>query len=87
MVIYRIVIFILLMAITYYFTGDLTQTTTISTVFNLAGSVIYYLFERMWGKIEWGMTQSPALAEARLSQRRSTQSSARMLAMEEELRN
>ena len=53
---YRIVIIVLLIAITYYFTGNLGQTTTISIVFNAAGSAIYYGYERMWGRIEWGRT-------------------------------
>ena len=51
---YRIVIVVLLIVISYYFTGDLGQTTTISIVFNVAGSAIYYGYERMWGRIQWG---------------------------------
>jgi uncharacterized membrane protein len=51
---YRIMVVVLLIVITYYFTGDLGQTTTISIVFNVAGSAIYYVYERMWGRIEWG---------------------------------
>jgi uncharacterized membrane protein len=66
MVSYRIVIVILLMAITYYFTGDLGQTTTISVVFNVAGSIVYYVYERGWGKIEWGKRTTLAPAEARV---------------------
>jgi uncharacterized membrane protein len=51
---YRIMIVVLLIVITYYFTSNLGQTTTISIVFNVAGSVIYYAYERLWGRIEWG---------------------------------
>jgi uncharacterized membrane protein len=42
------------MAVTYYFTGNTAQTTIISVVFNVFGTVIYYFFERIWGDIKWG---------------------------------
>ncbi len=56
---YRIVIFALLAAITYYFTGNAGQTTVISIVFNVLGSVVYYGYERLWDVIQWGRPASP----------------------------
>jgi uncharacterized membrane protein len=67
MVTYRIVIVILSFAITYYFTGDAGQTTTISAVFNVAGSIVYYAYERMWGAIEWGKLSAPEPSTAHTS--------------------
>jgi uncharacterized membrane protein len=67
MISYRIVIFALLMAITYYFTGNAGQTTTISIIFNVAGSVVYYVYERLWGAIGWGKSRPrQQLAQARV---------------------
>jgi len=66
MITYRIVIVILSFAITYYFTGDAGQTTTISAVFNVAGSVVYYAYERVWGAIQWGKLDTAEPASARV---------------------
>jgi uncharacterized membrane protein len=54
---YRVVIFALLAAITYYYTGNAGETTVISIVFNVSGAVIYYFFERLWNAISWGKDQ------------------------------
>jgi uncharacterized membrane protein len=51
---YRVVIFALLTAITYYYTGDVGQTTVISIAFNVSGALVYYLFERLWNAVTWG---------------------------------
>ena len=66
MISYRIVIFALLMAITYYFTGNAGQTTTISIIFNVAGSVVYYVYERLWGAIGWGRSRPRQVAQTRV---------------------
>lgn len=57
---YRVVIFALLMAITYYYTGNAGETTVISIVFNVSGAAVYYLFERLWNAISWGKNQELA---------------------------
>lgn len=59
---YRVVIFALLAAITYYYTGDVGQTTVISIAFNLSGAVVYYLFERLWNAVTWGDDLKPGAA-------------------------
>ncbi len=51
---YRVVAIALLAAVTYYFTGNAGQSTVISLIFNVAGSVAYYGFERVWDVISWG---------------------------------
>jgi len=73
MISYRIVIVILSFAITYYFTGDASQTTTISVVFNVAGSAVYYIYERVWGAIAWGKLATPEPATARMPARMTNQ--------------
>jgi len=51
---YRVVVIALLAAVTYAFTGNAGETTLITIVFNAAGSVVYYGFERLWDSIRWG---------------------------------
>ncbi len=58
---YRVSVFALLATITYYFTGNAGQTTTISVVFNVAGSLVYYAYERLWDAINWGKPGAPRL--------------------------
>jgi uncharacterized membrane protein len=52
--VYRVIIIFLLAGITYYYTGNLGQTTNISILFNAGGTVIYYFWERLWDRISWG---------------------------------
>jgi len=63
---YRVVVIALLAAITYYFTGNAGQSTIISVVFNVAGSFVYYAYERLWGAIRWGRSRAPQPDGARL---------------------
>ncbi len=65
MIAYRIVVFALLAAVTYYFTGNAGQTTVISVVFNVAGSAVYYVYERLWDVIPWGKEVSTVLIKPR----------------------
>ena len=51
---YRVAVIALLAAVTFYFTGNAGEATAISIVFNVAGSVVYYGYERMWDSIAWG---------------------------------
>jgi len=62
---YRVVVFALLAAITYYYTGDVGQTTVISIAFNVSGAVVYYLFERLWNAVTWGNDLTPRAAGLR----------------------
>jgi uncharacterized membrane protein len=51
---YRIAVIALLAFITYFFTGNAGEATGITLVFNVGGTVIYYLYERLWDAINWG---------------------------------
>ena len=51
---YRIIAFTVLLAITWYATSDLFQTTFISVTFQTIQLVLYYVHERLWAKIDWG---------------------------------
>jgi len=51
---YRIIAFIVLLAITWYATGDLVQTTFISVTFQTIQLFLYYIHERLWERVNWG---------------------------------
>jgi uncharacterized membrane protein len=51
---YRVLVIAILAVVTYAFTGDVGETTTITVVFNVAGTVAYYVYERLWDAINWG---------------------------------
>ena len=54
MVTYRLSAVALLAAVSFYYTGNAGESTVISLVFNLVGSVVYYACERLWDAINWG---------------------------------
>ena len=51
---YRAVAFVLLSVITYAYTGNIGESTSISVVFNITAAVAYYLLERAWNETDWG---------------------------------
>lgn len=50
---YRAIASLVLAMISWYFTGNLFETSVITIVFTLLATVIYYIHERVWDKIEW----------------------------------
>jgi uncharacterized membrane protein len=50
---YRAIVVIQIFMTTYFFTGNISQSTKLTLVSNLFGIVIYYLWERLWIKINW----------------------------------
>jgi adenylylsulfate kinase len=48
---YRAILTVILAIITWFFTGDLFQTSGITIVFSIISTITYYLHERMWIKI------------------------------------
>jgi uncharacterized membrane protein len=54
MLTYRAILTALLAIISWIFTGNLGQTTIITTVFSVSATIIYYLHERIWNGINWG---------------------------------
>jgi uncharacterized membrane protein len=51
---YRVVAFIVLIAITWYATNNLVQTTFISVTFQTIQLFLYYIHERLWERVNWG---------------------------------
>ena len=50
---YRAVVTVILAIVTFVFTGNLYQTSTIAIVFGIFATASYYLHERLWSKISW----------------------------------
>jgi uncharacterized membrane protein len=50
---YRAIVTVILAVVTFVFTGNLYQTSTIAIVFGLLATLTYYLHERLWSKINW----------------------------------
>jgi uncharacterized membrane protein len=44
----------LLAGITFYYTGNAGEATTITILFNAGGTLVYYALERLWDSVEWG---------------------------------
>ena len=53
-VVYRVWAVALLAAISYYFTGNAGEATTITILFNVGGTLAYYGLERLWASLDWG---------------------------------
>ena len=53
-IVYRVVAIALLAGITYYYTGNAGEATTITILFNLVGTAAYYGLERLWESVLWG---------------------------------
>jgi len=54
---FRTVAIALLAALTFYFTGNAGEATTITILFNACGAAAYYVLERLWNSISWGIEQ------------------------------
>ena len=55
MLTYRAILTALLAVISWIFTGNLGQTTTITIVFSITATAIYYVHERVWNGVSWGL--------------------------------
>jgi uncharacterized membrane protein len=62
--VYRTVSIALLAAITYYYTGNAGEATTITILFNGGGALAYYGLERLWESIDWGRRKSIAIPQS-----------------------
>ena len=51
---FRSLIVIASTVITYAITNDIEQTTSISIIFNVTATAMYYAHERLWNRISWG---------------------------------
>lgn len=52
--VYRMTAIALLAALSFYYTGNAGEATTITILFNVGGSVVYYALERLWDSVAWG---------------------------------
>jgi uncharacterized membrane protein len=50
---YRVIVTVILAAVTFVVTGSLYQTSAISIVFALLSTIAYYIHERIWTTIKW----------------------------------
>jgi uncharacterized membrane protein len=52
---WRIIASATTMTVVYFVTGDLTLVASVGAVDILAKVFFYYLHERTWGKVKWGL--------------------------------
>jgi len=52
--IYRILSLIGVGILSWLITRDITETTLITLVFQIYLGILYYVYERVWGRINWG---------------------------------
>ncbi len=57
MITYRISAWLFTILWTYMFTGNLTNAAGFATLLHILLSVDYYIHERLWLKIKWGIIQ------------------------------
>lgn len=55
-VMYRGMVTAILFGVSWAFTGNIVDTTIITTIFNILATIAYFLHEKMWDKIDWGKT-------------------------------
>lgn len=59
MITYRITAWLITIPVSWWLTGNLGQATTFSTVLHLLLSLDYYIHERIWLKVRWGVLDEP----------------------------
>lgn len=53
---YRAAAAILLAVIAWVYTGDLFETSAITILFTVFSTLVYFIHERIWTRINWGRT-------------------------------
>lgn len=53
-IVWRIIATLITFAVTYLFTGEMREATTITLVIAVVLMIGYYINERVWDKLEWG---------------------------------
>jgi uncharacterized membrane protein len=84
-IVYRVVAIALLAGITYYFTGSAGEATTITALFNIAGTIAYYGLERLWESVLWGRGRQQPQVDRRAHEGESSAAGSRLrtLALQE----
>jgi uncharacterized membrane protein len=65
--VYRLVAVALLGGITFYYTGNAGEATTITIIFNVLGTIAYYGLERLWEYVLWGRGDAGSPVSLRVS--------------------
>lgn len=52
---YRVTAWLFTIAWTYLFTGDISSATGFATALHVLLSIDYYIHERIWLRIKWGL--------------------------------
>jgi uncharacterized membrane protein len=68
-VVWRIIATVITLVVTYLFTGELKQATSITLVIAMVLMVGYYINERVWDSVEWGRKQQALATQNAKSQR------------------
>ncbi len=53
-ILWRIIATLITWSVIYFYTGKLSESIEITVVAALIGMTIYYIYERVWNKIQWG---------------------------------
>jgi uncharacterized membrane protein len=51
---YRVIVAITLAAISWFYTGNLFETSAVSITYTIIATSVYYVHERAWLKVTWG---------------------------------
>jgi uncharacterized membrane protein len=51
---YRVIVAITLAAISWFYTGNLFETSAVSITYTVIATIVYYVHERAWLKVKWG---------------------------------
>jgi uncharacterized membrane protein len=51
---YRVIVAITLAAISWFYTGNLFETSAVSITYTIIATIVYYVHERAWLKVKWG---------------------------------
>jgi uncharacterized membrane protein len=55
-ILWRIVATLITWGTIYAYTGELNESIKITIVAALIGMTAYYIYERVWNKVQWGKT-------------------------------
>ncbi|MFM8659228.1 MAG: DUF2061 domain-containing protein [Candidatus Nitrosotenuis sp.] len=64
-ILYRGIVTAILFAVSWVFTGNITDTTVITITFNVLATIAYFLHEKMWDKVSLGI--KPELGQPKIS--------------------
>jgi len=53
-VLWRIIATLITWGTVYFYTGKLSESIEITLVAAVIGMIVYYIYERVWNKIQWG---------------------------------